>query len=157
MQKFAISEQELATRWGISPKTLQRWRSEGIGPKYLKLSKRVAYPMDEILIYESNALRSSTWERATDVCSPNGSNLVTAKQAAEATSLPLYVFCNRKVRDALGLPYLRVNSSLRFNLQEVMSWARRWSSEVNEIGDESLRSPAEHDRTLKQALAKLSV
>ena len=38
-----LNENELAQRWGISPKTLQRWRCEGRGPKYLKLSKRVSY------------------------------------------------------------------------------------------------------------------
>jgi transposase-like protein len=30
-----LNENELAQRWGISPKTLQRWRSEGRGPRYL--------------------------------------------------------------------------------------------------------------------------
>ncbi len=37
-----LNENELAQRWGVSPKTLQRWRSEGRGPRYLKLSKRVS-------------------------------------------------------------------------------------------------------------------
>ena len=48
MQQIAINERELAKRWGISPKTLQRWRSEGRGPRYLKLSKRVTYPLDGV-------------------------------------------------------------------------------------------------------------
>ena len=52
MKKVAINEHELAERWGLSPKTLQRWRSEGRGPRYLKLSKRVTYLMEEILAYE---------------------------------------------------------------------------------------------------------
>ena len=30
-----LNENELAQRWGLSPKTLQRWRSEGRGPRYL--------------------------------------------------------------------------------------------------------------------------
>ncbi|AOK05701.1 helix-turn-helix domain-containing protein [Burkholderia sp. AU28942] len=55
-----LSENELAQRWGISPKTLQRWRSEGRGPKYLKLSKRVSYPLDAILEFERGALHDST-------------------------------------------------------------------------------------------------
>ncbi|WIM04520.1 MAG: hypothetical protein OHM77_07315 [Candidatus Nitricoxidivorans perseverans] len=29
MKKVAINEHELAERWGLSPKTLQRWRCEG--------------------------------------------------------------------------------------------------------------------------------
>jgi transposase-like protein len=39
MEKYVLSENELAERWGVNPKTLQRWRSEGRGPHYLKLSK----------------------------------------------------------------------------------------------------------------------
>ena len=72
MEKVALSENELAIRWGVSPKTLQRWRSEGCGPRYLKLSKRVAYPLEEILTFESKALHSSTWQRASDITSPTG-------------------------------------------------------------------------------------
>ena len=51
MQKMMMNETELATRWNISPKTLQRRRSEGRGPRFMKMSKRVVYPIDEILDY----------------------------------------------------------------------------------------------------------
>ena len=60
-----LNENELAQRWGVSPKTLQRWRSEGRGPRYLKLSKRVSYPLEAILDFEYSALHESTAERAT--------------------------------------------------------------------------------------------
>jgi len=59
-----LNEIELAQRWGISPKTLQRWRCEGRGPKYLKLSKRVSYPLEGVFDFEHNALHVSTSERA---------------------------------------------------------------------------------------------
>lgn len=59
-----LNENELAQRWGVSPKTLQRWRSEGRGPRYLKLSKRVSYPLESILDFEYSALHESTAERA---------------------------------------------------------------------------------------------
>jgi predicted DNA-binding transcriptional regulator AlpA len=58
-----LNENELAQRWGGSPKTLQRWRSEGRGPRYLKLSKRVSYPLEAILDFEYSALHESTAER----------------------------------------------------------------------------------------------
>jgi len=58
-----LNENELAQRWGISPKTLQRWRCEGRGPKYLKLSKRVSYPLETVIDFETNALHDSTSER----------------------------------------------------------------------------------------------
>ena len=32
MQKMMINEVERAERWNLSPKTLQRWRSEGWDP-----------------------------------------------------------------------------------------------------------------------------
>ncbi len=59
-----LNENELAQRWGVSPKTLQRRRSEGRGPRYLKLSKRVSYPLEAILDFEYSALHESTAERA---------------------------------------------------------------------------------------------
>ena len=58
-----LNENELAQRWGISPKTLQRWRSEGRGPKYLKLSKRVSYPLEAVAEFEQRVLHRSTSER----------------------------------------------------------------------------------------------
>lgn len=48
----AFTETELAQRWAISIKTLQRWRSENRGPRYIKLSKVVRYRLADILDYE---------------------------------------------------------------------------------------------------------
>ncbi|MDD2663041.1 MAG: helix-turn-helix domain-containing protein [Dechloromonas sp.] len=48
----AFTETELALRWNVSAKTLQRWRCDGVGPPYIKLSKAVRYPVDEIVAYE---------------------------------------------------------------------------------------------------------
>lgn len=58
-----LNENELAQRWGLSAKTLQRWRSEGRGPRYLKLSKRVGYPLEAVLAFEHEILHDSTSER----------------------------------------------------------------------------------------------
>lgn len=63
-ERRVLNENELAQRWGISPKTLQRWRSEGRGPRYLKLSKRVGYPLDAVIEFERSSLHDSTSERA---------------------------------------------------------------------------------------------
>ena len=59
-----LTESGLTQRWGLSPKTLQRWRSEGRGPRYLKLSKRVSYPLESVIEFERGALHDSTSERA---------------------------------------------------------------------------------------------
>jgi predicted site-specific integrase-resolvase len=55
-----MSQVELAQRWGISPRTLERWRWIGQGPKFLKLGGRVVYRAQDIENYEAEQLRSST-------------------------------------------------------------------------------------------------
>jgi hypothetical protein len=62
-----LNEQELANRWGLSPKTLQRWRGTGKGPLFAKFSKKVGYPLDGqdgVLDWEKRILYRSTSERA---------------------------------------------------------------------------------------------
>jgi predicted DNA-binding transcriptional regulator AlpA len=155
MQKIAINENELAQRWGISPKTLQRWRSEGRGPRYLKLSKRVAYPVDEILKFEKRALYESTSERSCHVAVSPDTKLVTAKEVATATNLPMYLLTHPKLREALGLPFVYIGKSVRFDPDEVMAWARRCSKEMEDHGIETPADPKEERQSLLQAIAKL--
>ena len=47
-----LNEIELAARWGMSPKTLQRWRAQNVGPGYLKLGKKIMYPLADVEDYE---------------------------------------------------------------------------------------------------------
>ena len=47
-----LNQVQLAQRWGISPRTLERWRWLGIGPAYLKLVGTVAYRMEDVQAYE---------------------------------------------------------------------------------------------------------
>ena len=121
MQKIAINEIELAQRWGISPKTLQRWRSEGRGPRYFKLSKRVCYPLDQILAFENGALYESTSERCTARDSVDA-KLVSAREAAAAINLPMYLLTHPKERARLGIPHYRVGKLVRFKLHELETW-----------------------------------
>ena len=58
-----LSQTLLAERWGISPKTLERWRWLGCGPRYIKIGGRVVYRLDEIEAYEKRQTRSSTAEK----------------------------------------------------------------------------------------------
>lgn len=61
-----LSEVELAKRWGMSPKTLTRWRGMGRGPVFNKFSKKVAYPLDGengVLDFEKRHVYASTSER----------------------------------------------------------------------------------------------
>ena len=59
-----LNQRQLADRWGISEASLERWRSEGIGPVFLKIQGRVLYRIEDIESYEADCLRKSTSERA---------------------------------------------------------------------------------------------
>jgi len=73
------------------------------------------------------------------------------------TGLPLYVFTQKNVREALGIPHRRVEKLIRFDCDEVMAWAKRWSQEARDQGIEAKIDPGEQRRSLQQALASLPV
>lgn len=153
MTKLNFSENDLAERWGVSPKTLQRWRCEGRGPLYLKLSKRVVYPLEEIQTFESNALYASTSEKSpsSKVPAPPGAKLLTAQETAAATRLPVYLFSNKKIREAAGIPCVHINGSMRYDTQAVMNWARHRSAELNGPGIEPPEDALRHTAGLAVA------
>ena len=47
-----LTQLELARRWAISPRTLERWRSTGRGPNFLRLGRRVVYRLEDIEAFE---------------------------------------------------------------------------------------------------------
>ena len=59
------SQTQLAEHWQVSESTLERWRSVGIGPIYLKIMGRVRYRLSDISAFEEDCLRGSTSERAS--------------------------------------------------------------------------------------------
>lgn len=62
--RIALDENELAIRWGLSVKTLRRWRQEQLGPVFCKLGARVTYLISEIEAFERRVSRYSTSVRA---------------------------------------------------------------------------------------------
>lgn len=48
-----LSQKELAARWRISPRTLERWRAMRTGPPWLRLgTRRLAYRLEDVLAFE---------------------------------------------------------------------------------------------------------
>lgn len=155
MKKFAINENGLAERWGVSPKTIQRWRSEGRGPRYLKLSKRVTYLMEEILAYEMASMHSATWEKGSDVVLSQDPNLMSAKEISEIMNLPMYNLTHPNMREPLGIPFLHVGKLIRFKLDEIKAWMLRCTQEMEANGIKVPEEPHAQRRTLLEALARL--
>ena len=50
-----LGQKQLAARWSLSEASLERWRSEGIGPMFLKLPGRVLYRQVDIEAFEESA------------------------------------------------------------------------------------------------------
>lgn len=49
-----MNERELATYWGISVTTLQRWRCLQRDPEYIKFGNYIRYPLTAVRAFEAN-------------------------------------------------------------------------------------------------------
>jgi hypothetical protein len=164
---------------------LQRWRSENRGPSYLKLSKRVTYPVEDILAFERDqkrvrqnshefSLRQHGASSTPDIVPPpvNADSspsiitrLISCEEAISVTKLPAYYFTDAEVRKQLEIPHYLVGKLVRFKLDELRQWeisracqAFGITSELNpSIGqsDESSRN-IEVKIGLREALRRLN-
>jgi len=57
LQRHCLNQKELARRWGISHRTLERWRYSGEGPAFLKLGGRVLYRLADVEVFEESQLQ----------------------------------------------------------------------------------------------------
>ena len=55
-----LNQTELAARWTISPRTLERWRYTGEGPQFMKIGGRVAYRLEDVEAYEAEQTHQAT-------------------------------------------------------------------------------------------------
>ena len=51
-----LTQTQLAERWQVAESTIERWRSEGSGPIYLKMMGRVRYRLTDITDLEEDSL-----------------------------------------------------------------------------------------------------
>ncbi|NOG71275.1 AlpA family transcriptional regulator [Roseicella sp. DB1501] len=52
-----LTQSELAERWRLSTRTLEKWRQGRRGPRHLKLGGRVVYPLEEVEHFEATHLQ----------------------------------------------------------------------------------------------------
>jgi hypothetical protein len=55
-----LTQVQLADRWRMSERTLERWRWQRLGPAYLKLGGRVAYRIQDVEAFEAQQLQQIT-------------------------------------------------------------------------------------------------
>ncbi len=59
-----LNQTDLAARWKMSPRTLERWRYDGDGPAYLKLGSRVVYRLVDIEAHEERRRQEALAQKA---------------------------------------------------------------------------------------------
>ena len=60
MKPTCLNQKELADRWTISHRTLERWRWAGEGPAYMKIGGRVVYRIADIEAFERDVMKATT-------------------------------------------------------------------------------------------------
>ena len=55
-----LNQVQLARRWSLSPRTLERWRWLKQGPRYLKLGGRAVYRLEDIEAFEAEQVRTAS-------------------------------------------------------------------------------------------------
>jgi hypothetical protein len=60
MEVIHLTQYELAKRWRMSQRTLERWRWQGVGPAYLKLGMRVVYSLADVEAFERDGRQEPT-------------------------------------------------------------------------------------------------
>lgn len=63
MNSTTLTQEELSQRWGVATRTLEQWRWNSRGPHYIKIGRRVSYPLKEIEAFEQKMLRRNTTEK----------------------------------------------------------------------------------------------
>jgi hypothetical protein len=57
-----LCQKQLARRWRLSHRTLERWRSEGTGPRFLKINGRCLYRLEDVEAFERDHLHKRAAE-----------------------------------------------------------------------------------------------
>ena len=62
MHPNLITPDILAERWNIKRSTLNQWRWNGRGPKFLKLGRQIVYRIQDVEEFENENVRQYTSE-----------------------------------------------------------------------------------------------
>ncbi len=148
-----MTEKHLADRWQVSLKTLRRWRLDGEGPVYHKLFRQVRYHDADIIDFEQRSAQHLMTmlgiTREFKPAEPEAtlgqgfgaeaeSHYFTAKEIAEAASLPSHLFRDQAERNRKRVPHAGREPEVfaardpGMGDGEQCAWQRRCSSRVEE-------------------------
>ncbi len=67
-----LTQRELADRWNKSEASIERYRSDGVGPRYLKIGGKVMYRLEDIEQFELDCLHESPSTRVVPASATTG-------------------------------------------------------------------------------------
>lgn len=67
-----LTQRELADRWNKSEATIERYRSDGVGPQYLKIGGKVMYRLEDIEQFELECLYANPHSKVGTADGPHG-------------------------------------------------------------------------------------
>lgn len=127
-----MTEKHLADRWQVSLKTLRRWRIDNEGPVWHKLLRHVRYHEADVLEFERSRSqhlmtllgikREFKPEAAQGLDAKAEDNYFTAKEIADAASLPIHLFRDQAERNRKRIPHMMLVGNLRFSLPAILEW-----------------------------------
>ena len=162
-----LSQSEVARIWEISPKTLERWRTEKRGPPYLKLGKSVRYRRDDIEGYELDQRKLADKAGAEPLNPPTvptiespapenesqknvnlsvraiipDPNFIAVPDAIRIFKIPAYYFSNARVRQRKGIPHYVLGNLVRFKPNELCQWVLQRDEKVDAKSEAPLDPP----------------
>lgn len=60
MKPICLNQKELAERWTISHRTVERWRWASEGPAYMKIGGSVVYRVTDIEAFERDVMSATS-------------------------------------------------------------------------------------------------
>lgn len=81
-----LNQTDLAARWNLSPRTLERWRWLGHGPKFLKLGGRIVYRLEDIEAFEEQQLLQVTGSAPAALTGAGGPAAIRRPRAPQGGS-----------------------------------------------------------------------
>jgi len=132
-----MSAMQLAERWKVSLKILNRWRLDNVGPAWYQLCGHVRYHEADVLEFEQlNIKHAMTLLEVKRALEPNdldetadprledepNQRYLSAHEISELTALPIQLFRDEAKRNSKRVPHLMLVGNLRFSLQATLEW-----------------------------------
>jgi hypothetical protein len=140
-----MDEDTLAKRWSLSPKTLQRWRKEGLGAAWHSLFGLVRYHATDISIYELEIHRwceacaekelprdkmANPFYSDGELTEPSDVPIfLSSVEMSLMTSLPMKFF-SPEYMSKIRMPHRDFDRgmTIRFHMPDVLAWEIRNST-----------------------------